>query len=43
MNTTIFFLTWFVLSAALQLYNNHKLTQRINKVHKLNKQIKGDK
>ncbi len=33
MNMTAFWITWFVLSAALKLYSNHQM----------NKQIKGDK
>lgn len=43
MDATAFFLTWLLLSIALQLYNNHRMSKRINRMHELNKQIKGDK
>lgn len=42
MNTTAFFLTWLLLSIALQLYNNHKMSKQLGRMHELNKQIKGD-
>lgn len=37
------FLGTFVLLATLQLYSNHRMNKRIDKMHELNKQIKGDK
>lgn len=43
MNSEVFWITWFVLSAAMQLYSNHRMNKRVNKMHKLNQQIKGDK
>ncbi|MGX6394896.1 hypothetical protein [Lactiplantibacillus pentosus] len=43
MDATEFFITWFVLSAALQLYNNHKMNKQLGRMHELNKQIKGAK
>jgi len=43
MNMTAFWITWFVLSAALKLYSNHQMNKQLGKMHELNKQLKGDK
>ncbi|WP_301348233.1 hypothetical protein [Lactiplantibacillus plantarum] len=42
MNTEAFWLTWLLLSIALKLYSNHKMSKQLGKMHKLNKTIKGD-
>lgn len=43
MNMTAFWITWLLASIALKLYNNHKMSKQLGKMHKLNQQIKGDK
>lgn len=43
MNMTAFWITWFVLSAILRLASNHQMNKRVNRMHELNEQLKGDK
>lgn len=40
MNMTAFWLTWLLLSIAMQAYSNQRMNKRVNKMHELNKQIK---
>lgn len=42
MNVTAFWVTWLIASSAIQLYSNHRINKRVDRMHKLNKTIKGE-